>query len=190
MKILALLSSPRVHSNSTFLAETFLEACRAQGAEVETYHLNKMSYQGCQACMGCKTKAEACILEDDMTPVYEAIRSADVLVFASPVYFGDFSGQLKLALDRFYAYLTPDFASRLPAGKQWVLFLAQADPNATQFADIFERFDVFMKWLGFSPNHLLRGCGLMGPGEVASRAELLAQAKELANTVMANYAKN
>lgn len=190
MKILALLGSPRVRSNSTLLAEAFLEACRARGAVVETFHLNKMSYQGCQACMGCKTKAEACILEDEMTPVYEAIRTADVLVFASPVYFGDLSGQLKLALDRFYAYLTPDFASRLPAGKQWVVFLTQANPDAAPFADIFGRYEFFMKWLGFSPNHILRGCGLGGPGEVASRAELLAQARELANTVMDTGAKN
>ncbi|MGQ9920905.1 MAG: flavodoxin family protein [Desulfobacca sp.] len=184
MKIIALFGSPRAEGNSARLAQAFLEACAQRGAEVSTYHLNKMSYQGCQACMGCKTKSEACILNDDMTPVYEAIRSADVLVFASPVYFGEISGQLKLALDRFYAYLTPDFASRLPAGKQWVLFLTQGQPDEKLFAEIFSRYEFFMKWLGFGPNHVLRGCGLGGPEDVKQQPQLLQQAAALAEQVM------
>ncbi len=184
MKIIALLGSPRPKGNSTRLAQAFLEACEERGAAVERYHLNKMSYQGCQACMGCKTKAEACILEDDMTPVYEAIRTADVVVFASPVYFGDLSGQLRLALDRFYAYLTPDFASRLPTGKQWVVFLTQGNPDETQFADIFSRYEFFMKWLGFGPNHLVRGCGLGAPEDITNHPHLLQQAAALAKTVL------
>jgi multimeric flavodoxin WrbA len=183
MKIIALFGSPRARSNSTLLAQAFLEACEARGATVARHYLNKMSYQGCQACMGCKTKAEACILKDEMTPVYEAIREADVVVFASPVYFGEFSGQLKLALDRFYAYLTPDFASRLPAGKQWVVFLTQGQPDETQYADIFSRYEFFMKWLGFGPNQVLRGCGLGGPGEIENQPQLLAQAREMAAAV-------
>lgn len=184
MKIIALLGSPRPKGNSARLAQAFLEACQERGASVATHHLNKMTYQGCQACMGCKTKAEACILKDDMTPVYEAIREADVLVFASPVYFGEISGQLKLALDRFYAYLTPDFASRLPAGKQWVVFLTQGQPDETQYADIFSRYEFFMKWLGFGPNHILRGCGLGGPEDVNQHPQLLQQAEALADKVM------
>ena len=115
MKIVALLGSPRPEGNSAVLAQTFLDSCRSRGADVETYSLNKMSYQGCQACMGCKTKAESCVLKDDMTPVYDAIRQADVVLLASPVYFGDFSGQLKSAYDRFYAYLDTEL---LPAGCQ------------------------------------------------------------------------
>ena len=133
MKIVALLGSPRPEGNSAVLAQTFLDSCRSRGADVETYSLNKMSYQGCQACMGCKTKAESCVLKDDMTPVYEAIRQADVVLLASPVYFGDFSGQLKSAYDRFYAYLDANFASRLPAGKQAVFILTQGNPDQEQF---------------------------------------------------------
>ncbi len=185
MKIVALLGSPRPKSNSALLAQAFLDACAQKGAQVETHRLNQMSYQGCQACMGCKTKAEACILQDDLTPVYEAIRSAEVVVFASPVYFGDLSGQLKLALDRFYAYIDANFVSRLAAGKQWVLFLSQADPDESHYGDIFNRYEVFFKWLGFGPNYFLRGCGLGGPNEVAGRPDLLEQAAALAEKVMA-----
>ena len=184
MKIIALLGSPRPEGNSAVLAKAFLDACQSRGAAVETHLLNKMQYKGCQACMSCKTKTEACILEDDMTPVYEAIRQADVLVIASPVYFGDFSGQLKTAFDRFYAYLDPNFASRLPAGKQGVFILTQGNPDLEQFKDIFPRYDTFMKWLNFEKCHLIRACGLQGAGEVKDRPQSLQEAVDLAQTVM------
>jgi multimeric flavodoxin WrbA len=184
MKIIALLGSPRAEGNSTLLAQAFLEVCRSRGADVETHVLNKMSYKGCQACMGCKTKAESCVLKDDMTQVYEAIRQADVVVLASPVYFGDFSGQLKTAYDRFYAYLDPSFASRLPAGKQAVFIFTQGNPDLEQFKDIFPRYETFMKWLNFQKCHLIRACGLQGPGEVKDRPQSLQDAADLARTVM------
>ena len=184
MKIIALLGSPRPEGNSAVLAKAFLDACQSRGAAVETHVLNKMQYKGCQACMSCKSKTEACILEDDMTPVYEAIRQADVLVIASPVYFGDFSGQLKTAFDRFYAYLDANFASRLPAGKQSVFILTQGMPEEEQFKDIFPRYEMFMKWFDFQKNHFIRACGLQEPGAVKDRPQALQQAVDLAQTVM------
>ncbi|MBM4287392.1 MAG: flavodoxin family protein [Deltaproteobacteria bacterium] len=185
MKIVALLGSPRPEGNTAVLARSFLNACQSQGAAVETHFLNKMSYRGCQACMSCKTKTEACILEDDMTPVYEAIRQADIVVLVSPVYFGDLSGQLKTAFDRFYAYLDPNFASRLPAGKQGVFILTQGSPKEEEYNDIFGRYAGFLQWLNFQQCHLIRACGLMGPGEVKDRPEALQQAVDVAQAVMA-----
>jgi multimeric flavodoxin WrbA len=184
MKIIALFGSPRATGNSAILAQTFLDACQSLGAAVESHFLNKMQYQGCQACMGCKTKAKACVLKDDLTPVYEAIHQADVLVLASPVYFGDLSGQLKNAYDRFYAFFEPDFASRLPGGKQAVFILTQGNPDLAQFQDIFPRYETFMHWLGFQPCHLLRACGLQGPGEVKDQPQTMQEAVDLARKVM------
>lgn len=184
MEIVALLGSPRPHGNSALLAQAFLDACHSLGAAVESHSLNRMQFQGCQGCMGCKTKARACILKDDMTPVYDAIHRAEVLVLASPVYFGDLSGQLKAAYDRFYAYFEPDFTSRLPAGKQAVFVLTQGHPDPAQFQDIFPRYEMFMKWLGFRQCHLLRACGLQGPGEIKDRAPLLQEAVDLARPVL------
>jgi multimeric flavodoxin WrbA len=188
MKIVALFGSPRPEGNSALLAKAFLAACETRGAEVETHILNQMDYQGCQACMGCKTKATTCILQDDMTPVYEAIRQADVVVLASPVYFGEFSGQLKTAYDRFYAYLEPNFASRLPAGKHLVFVLTQGNPDAEQFKEIFPRHETFMKWLNFDKCHLLRACGLQAAGDVKNRPEALQAAVDLAGAIMAGAA--
>ena len=109
MKIVAVLGSPRPQGNSAGLARKFLGAARELGAEVQEYQLNKLNFQGCQGCRTCKTKSEACILEDDLAEVLAAIKEADLLVLASPVYFGEITGQMKLFFDRTYSYLQPGF---------------------------------------------------------------------------------
>ena len=118
MKIVAVLGSPRPQGNSNTLARAFLQAAGDRGAEVTEYLLNQMDFQGCQGCGGCKTKSQTCILEDDLTPVLQAVKEADLLVLASPVYFGDLSGQMKCFFDRTYSFFNPDFSCRMPIRAQ------------------------------------------------------------------------
>ena len=184
MKIVAVLGSPRPQGNSAGLARQFLAAARELGAEVQEYQLNKLNFQGCQGCRTCKTKSEACILEDDLAPVLAAIKAADLLVLASPVYFGELTGQMKLFFDRTYSYLNPDFSSRVPAGKPAVLVLAQANPDPAQFADIFPRYERWLKLYGFEPVRLLRAVGVRDLGDIDGQTDLLAQAAALARELV------
>jgi multimeric flavodoxin WrbA len=179
MKIVAVLSSPRPQGNSNTLARAFLEAAKERGAETQEFRLNRMNFQGCQACMACKTQSETCSLVDDLAKVLEALREADVLVLASPVYFGDLSSQLKAFFDRTYSCINPDFSCRLPAGKKAVMILTQANPDPAQFADIFPRYERWLKLYGCDPIRLLRAVGVREAGEVAQQTDLLAQAGAL-----------
>lgn len=184
MKIAAVLGSPRPQGNSATLASAFLEAAKEKGAEIQVYSLNQMNFRGCQACMSCKTKTEACILEDDLAPVLAAVKAADVLVLASPVYFGDLSGQLKCFFDRTYSYINADFASRVPGGKTAVLVLVQANPDAGQFADIFPRYQRWLTFFGYAPVFLLRATGVKNPGDIKGQAAVLEEAAALARKIM------
>ena len=185
MKIVAVLGSPRPQGNSSTLTQKFLDTAKELGAEVQVYLLNQMAFQGCQGCGACKTKSEACILEDDLAPVLEAVKGADVLVLASPVYFGDLSGQLKCFFDRTYSYITPDFTSRLPGGKKAVIVLVQAQPDESQFSDIFPRYQRWLKFFGYDPVFLLRAVGVRDPGDMQQQTAILDQAAALAQEIMA-----
>ena len=135
MKIVAVLGSPRPQGNSSTLARAFLKAAGERGAEITEDPLNQMDFKGCQGCGGCKTKSQTCILEDDLTPVLQAVRDADLLVLASPVYFGDLSGQLKCFFDRTFSYINPDFSCRMPPGRLRLdMVLTQANPDPDEFA--------------------------------------------------------
>ena len=188
MKIVCLLGSPRPKGNSAFLADRFCRAAEASGAEIQTFALNKLKYRGCQACMTCKTKLDHCVLKDDLTEVLDAIRDAQVLVMASPIYYGEVSSQLKAFIDRTFSYLVPDYAtnphpSRLAPGKKLVMILAQGDPDEESYADVFPRYDSFFKWYGFDDSHLIRACGVLGLGEVERRGEVVTQDEEVARRI-------
>jgi multimeric flavodoxin WrbA len=184
MKIVAVLGSPRPKGNSALMAEAFLTAAREQGADTEVYLLNQMNIHGCQGCGKCKTDSEICVVDDDLKQVYDSIRGADILVLASPVYFGDLSGQLKCFWDRTYALINPDFSTRLAPGKKSVMFLAQANPNEDMFDDIHPRYERWLKMFGFNDNYQIRAVGVRDAGVVKDQPETLEQAKKLAQELV------
>ncbi len=192
-KIVAVLGSPRLNGNSAFIAGRFLEAARNLGAETQSFALNSLSYRGCQACMSCKKNSDTCVLKDDLAEVLEAVRKADVIVLASPVYYGDVTGQMKLFIDRTYGFLTPDFhanpqRSRLSPGKTVVFIQTQGLADATVFADVFPRYREMMKFIGVDEAHLLRACGLSKRDDVLEHKDVLKQAEELAVQIMTENA--
>ncbi len=191
MKIVCLLGSPRAKSNSSAIAKRFTDTAEKLGAETKTYHLNTLKYRGCQACMACKTKLEKCALKDDLAEVLEAIQSSDVLVMASPVYFGEVSSQLKGAIDRFYSFLKSDYLTnpdpvRFSPGKKFVMALTQGNPDEELFGGIFARYDYFMKWYGLAESFLIRACGLREPGEIETHLDVLTEAEEVARKICSN----
>lgn len=193
MKIVAVLGSPRQNGNSTYIARRFLETAQRLGAETQSFALNVLSYRGCQACRACKKTSEVCILNDDLTEVLDVVREADVIVFASPVYFSDLSGQMKLFLDRMYCFLTPDFHSRsngtrLLPGKAAVFILTQG-LSEDLFADVFPRYQGVMRFIGIHETHLIRGCNLAKPDDVLKHEDMIRQAEALAVHIMNKNAK-
>lgn len=167
MKVVTLLGSPRSQGNSATIARHINAAAESLGSHTRTFELNKLSYRGCQACYACKKGAESCVVKDDLTEVFAAAAEADLLVLASPVYYGDVTAQLKGFIDRTYSWLRPDYMSnpqpsRL-SSKKLIFVLTQGNPDTANFTDIFPRYERFLKWLGFTDVRLVRACGT-GPG--------------------------
>jgi len=189
MKTVCVLGSPRPNGNSHAIAGYFCDRLKSIGAEVQSFNLNKLNYHGCQACMVCKTKQDRCVLKDDLTPVLDAVREADLLVMATPVYFGDITSQLKGFVDRMYSFLKPDYRtssekSRLAAGKKLVFIQVQARSDESNFADIFPRYSEFWHWYGFKERFLLRSWDVREPGEITKDKEVFKRAEEIATHVM------
>ena len=189
MKIACVLGSPRDNGTSAAIARRFLDAAEAFGAETETFRLNKLSYRGCQACYACKTKLDRCILKDDLAPVLEAVKNADVLVIATPTYYGDVSGQLKCFVDRTFSYLKPDYLtnsqpSRLAPNKKLIFIITQGHPDEAMFNHVFPLYDQFFRWYGYTETRLIRACGVGSGGAVDVPARFLVEAEEAARAIM------
>lgn len=102
-KILALSSSARKGGNTDLLCDEFIRGAEAAGHSVEKMYVSFMQIKGCIGCRVCQGNGGKCVQKDDMTAVYEKMQSADVIVFASPVYFYSFNAQMKALMDRTFA---------------------------------------------------------------------------------------
>jgi multimeric flavodoxin WrbA len=163
VNVLAVAGSPRRHGNTNTLARRFLETAAKRGATTRFVYLNGLQHvHGCAACNACKKRSDRCVVRDDLRPVLDAIQRADVVVYASPVYFGDLSGQLKLCFDRHYSFFTSDFACRLKPGKKALMILAQGG-KANEYAGLFPRYRAFLKlFMRFGDVRLVRECFALG----------------------------
>ncbi len=104
MKAIALHGSPRRNGNSDTLVSNFLEGLRASGhSEIQEFYANELSIKPCQGCLTCNKPPYKCAIEDDMREIYSAFIDADVVIFATPMYWGYMTAQLKTVLDRMEA---------------------------------------------------------------------------------------
>ena len=103
MKCTVLFASPRGEASNTLaVTRPVTDALTQAGWEVERFSLYDMDIQPCRACRGCQSDWEhpACVLRDDMQPIFESVLSADLLLLASPIYSWYCTAPLKAALDR------------------------------------------------------------------------------------------
>ena len=98
-KVLIISASFRPRSNSAILAHEAERGAKDAGHEVEFINLRDKDIRCCLGCSSCQ-KIFKCVQKDDMAELIEKVRSADVLIFATPIYFYEMSRQLKTFLDR------------------------------------------------------------------------------------------
>ena len=98
-KVLIISSSPRKGGNSETLAAAFAKGAREAGNPVETVYLREKQVGFCKGCLACLNLGH-CVIQDDAVEIAAKMHDADVLVFATPVYYYSVCGQLKTMLDR------------------------------------------------------------------------------------------
>ena len=125
-KVVILSSSPRKGGNSEALAAAFAKGAQEAGNQVETVYLREKQYGFCKGCLACQ-KLGHCVIKDDAVEIAAKMHDADVLVFATPVYYYSVSGQLKTMLDR----ANPLFGTDYAFTKAYLLATAAEDEPET-----------------------------------------------------------
>ncbi len=110
-KVLIVSTSPRKGGNSEILANEFERGAREAGHDAETVSLRDKTIEFCIGCFACQ-KTGRCIIRDDADVTAQKMLTADVIVFATPVYFYEMSGQMKTMLDRTNPLFPLDYAFR------------------------------------------------------------------------------
>ena len=98
-KVLIISTSPRKGGNSEIMADEFGTGALEKGHSVEKICLYDKTIGFCKGCLACQTTNQ-CVLNDDANMIVEKMLQAEVIVFATPIYFYEMCGQMKTMLDR------------------------------------------------------------------------------------------
>lgn len=150
-KILILEASGRPHSNSGTMADTFAVEAEKKGYKVDRVNTINLAIKPCRGCGKCYTKDNPCVFDDDFKVVAPKLIEADVVVFATPVYWYNFPAQLTLTLTLVIDKFITVTWGRIPmVGKKCVLLTCAEKHNpAYVFEEISATYDKvtkFMRW--------------------------------------------
>jgi multimeric flavodoxin WrbA len=154
MKVIAINGSPRKDWNTAMLLDKAMEGAKSQGVEAELIHLYDLNYKGCISCFACKVKDGKsygkCAVNDELTSVLGKAEDADILIFGSPVYLGNVTGEMRSFLERLvFQYLTytdpPDtlFKRQIKTGFIYTMGVTEEVMNKIgyrQFMDLISMF--------------------------------------------------
>lgn len=110
-KVLVISTSPRKGGNSETLADEFVRGAREAGNDVEKVTLYDKNIRFCKGCLACQN-TQRCVIHDDADTIVQNMLTADVIVFATPIYYYGMCGQMKTLLDRANPLFSADYRFR------------------------------------------------------------------------------
>ena len=171
--IIILTGSMRKDGNTDLLAKSFADGAK-QNNDVEIISVADYNVNPCIGCNSCfKNDEHKCFQNDDMTVIYEKLKTADIIVIASPVYFYGISAQLKAIIDRLHNPVRNEFKV-----KKLALILAGAANLPELFDSIKIQYQLVLNYFHLENAGMVLVRGVNDKGDVKS-GDGLKQAYEL-----------
>jgi multimeric flavodoxin WrbA len=149
MKILGIYGSPRKNGNTQQLLDAFLKGASEKGARIQKVFLGRIKITPCMEYYACM-KTGTCSIKDEMTGLYKDIEQADIIAFASPIFFYGLTAQAKALIDRCQAFWarkyilkTPNPKRQIPKSKRRGFFISTA---ATKGKKVFDGAKLTIKY--------------------------------------------
>jgi multimeric flavodoxin WrbA len=154
-KLVAFNGSLRKGGNTSILLEHFLKGADLNAVQADRYNIHELNLQYCRGCLRCNMLGYCSIRDDDWNEIVQKILDADLLVFASPIYFHHVSASLKKLIDRFRSFVkvtitetgllhTPHTVWK----KDFVLLLTMGSSSTDDAAPVIDLFKYISSILG------------------------------------------
>jgi multimeric flavodoxin WrbA len=180
LKIIAFRGSPRRGGNTDILLDETLRAVEDERNRILLFTLNDMNIRPCQNCGGCEETGN-CVLTDDMGAIYSAIREAERVVLASPIFFFGLSAQTKAMIDRCQAfwcgkYLLENSIPSGPYGRKGLLLLAGGMKKETGVQCSSATATAFFRTISLPEHETLSYLGVDSKGAIHNHPTALKEA--------------
>ncbi len=190
MKTVAFLGSPRKDGNTELLLKETLRGIEDAGLIVQIFNLNSMNIQPCQDCGGCDKTGE-CVIHDDMDQIYVAIKSADRIILASPIFFLSLSAQTKAMIDRCQSFWYEKYILKKPVsagrfGRKGLLLIVGGMKNETGMQCAEACVKAFFRTVSVSEHEILSITGIDKKGEILRYPAVLKDAYKAGKKLVKN----
>lgn len=155
MKIVVITGSPHKNGNTNLLVDEFIKGASKKSHEIYRFDSAFKKIHPCIGCDKCECGTNECVFKDDMLELYPKLIEADIVVFATPIYYHTYSAQLKDVIDRFHGV-----DNLIKGNKKAILIAVGANPNLWITEGLYATFKTNLKWLEWNEaGHLFAyGC--------------------------------
>ena len=190
MKTIAFLGSPRKDGNTELLLNEAVKGIESAGGVVTIFSLNLMKIKPCQDCGGCD-QSGICIIDDDMTALYEEIRTADRIILASPIFFFALSAQSKTLVDRCQSFWCEKYLLKKPIpegphGRKGLLLLVGGMKKEIGVECGNACAKAFFRTISVKEHTVLGYLGVDAKGAIKNHATALQEAFEAGKTLVSS----
>lgn len=178
-QILIIKGSPRKSGNTSAMADAFVRGTSENKNIITEVVLKDKTIGDCMGCGACQRNGGVCVQKDDMAEIYDAMKKADVIVLASPVYFYTWTSLMKRMIDRTFAvepFLTD---------KTFYLISTGAAPEEKYMQTMIDSFRQYISCFRAGGNEaggILFAYGTNGPSDVKNMSAL-EEAYQMGKTV-------
>jgi len=183
MKAICIIGSPRKNGSTIYLADTLIGGMKSEKVQVSRFILSDLRIDYCMGCRKCESRGR-CVQDDDMNGLLAAILESDIIIMASPSYWGDVTGQMKVFIDRSLPLCNAKTGkTQVPHGKIGVAIAIRAGQSKAENQDIVNTFRHYFGHLGISLAASLTAEGINGLADIKSNTAKLKEAFELGRNI-------
>lgn len=176
--ILVINGSLRIDGNMDILVKEIVAGAGSADINIDLVKLREINIADCVGCYTC-LKESKCSLQDDMTDIRHKIEQADLLIFASPLYWGGITGLMKNFVDRLFYYYHSKNKTLISGKKAIIVTTMHQKSGGGEEKNLIKFYDDLCAALGIKSVNKLFFDGLMEKGVVLNNKEHLEQARNI-----------
>lgn len=185
MKAICIIGSPRTSGSTGLIVDKMIEGMLESKIEASRYCLGEMDIQYCLGCKECY-RSGACVQHDDMQVIIDDLIDSDVVLIASPSYWGDITGQLKVFFDRNTPYSDTNPSENktcIPQGKKGIAVAIRAGQTERENLHILDSIEHYFGHLGIQPIARFAVQGVDSLSDLQAKPEVIQKAYELGRSI-------
>lgn len=188
MRAICIIGSPRSNGSTACVTDKIIEGMKANNINVKRYVLGEMDIKYCKGCKKCY-ETRKCIQNDDMDKIITDLFEADIVLIASPSYWGDVTGQLKVFFDRSTPLSDTNGGTIIPQGKIGISVAVRTGRRVKENMHLIHTIEHYYGHLGIKPVKRFTVEGVQVKENFEQKEEKVKEAFALGINILENIEK-